>query len=127
MLAMSGSSRASHPYSRCIVSLDSGLRISWAAGPDGSYDHGRRHHEAEEAAFLERLGRAAPAIEVLFDQLEEEGYAFTSPSERGFEGAQRASTDILEICEVQVHCTPKFSEPKLAALAERIAKLVASK
>jgi len=101
--AMSGSSRASHQYTRCIVSLDSGLRISWAADPDGSYDHGRRHHEAEE----------------------EEGYAFTPAGERDFESAQRGATHSLEICEVQVRCTPKFSETKLSSLAERIAKLVA--
>lgn len=123
MLVMSGSSRASHQYTRCIVSLDSGLSISWAPDPDGSYDHGRRHHQEEEAGFLDRLTRAAPAIEVLFDQLEEEGFAFTSPSEPDFEGAQHGATNSLEICEVQVRCTPGFSEPKLAALAERISKL----
>lgn len=120
---MSGSSRASHRYTRCVVSLDSGLRISWARGPDGSTDHGRRHHEAEEAGFLQRLTRAAAAVEVLFDELEEEGFAFTPPGESGFEGGQRGVTRTLEICEVHVRCTPKLSEPKLAALAERIAKL----
>lgn len=124
---MSGSSRASHQYTRCIVSLDSGLSISWAPGPDGSYDHGRRHHEEEESGFLDRLTRAAPAIEVVFDQLEEEGFSFTPPGEPGFERAQLGTTRTLEICAVQVRCTPKLAEPKLAALAERISKLLTSK
>ena len=45
---MSGSSRASHTFSRCVVTLDAGISISWAADPDGSYEHGQRHHQEEE-------------------------------------------------------------------------------
>jgi hypothetical protein len=121
---MSGSSRASHSYTRCVVTLDAGISISWAPDPDGSYEHGMRHHQEEEAGFRDRLSRAAPRVEVLFDELEERGHVFTSPAEPAFHEAQRGAHGMMEMCEVQVACTPALSEKALAALAERIAKLV---
>lgn len=122
---MSGSSHVWHTYSRCIVSLDAGISISWAPDPDGSYEHGQRHHEQEEAGFRARLERATPGIEVLFDGLEEAGHVFTAPTEPGFRDVQRGANGMMEMCEVQLLCTPPLTEPALAAIAERIAKLLA--
>ena len=121
---MSGSSRSSHAYTRCVVSLDAGISISWAPDPNGSYEHGQRHHQSEEASFRERLSHAAPGIEVLFDELEEKGHVFTAPSEPGFKNAQRGANGAVEMCELQVCCTPVLSDVALAALAERINKLL---
>ena len=124
MHRMSGSSHASHTFTRCVVSLDAGISISWAPDPDGSYEHGQRHHEREEAGFRERLERAAPAIEVLFDELEEAGHVFLAPGEPGFRDAQHGNNGAIEMCDVKLACTPKLTEPALAALAERINKLL---
>lgn len=121
---MSGSSRASHSYTRCVITLDAGISISWEPDPDGSIEHGMRHHQEEEAGYRGRLSRAAPAVEVLFDELEERGHVFTAPGEPAFNEAQRGAHGMMEMCEVQVACTPALSESALAALAERIAKLV---
>lgn len=121
---MSGSSRASHTYSRCVVSLDAGISISWAADENGSYEHGQRHHQEEEDGFRARLAHAAPALEVLFDELEEEGHVFTAPHEKDFGEAQRGSSGMVQMCEVQVACKPVLTEPALAALAERISQLL---
>lgn len=121
---MSGSSRYGHRYSRCVVTLDAGISISWAPDPDGSFEHGQRHHQQEEAGFRARLERAAARIEVLFDQLEESGHVFTAPNEPGFRNAQHGTYGMMEMCEVQLACTPALSETGLAALAERIAKLL---
>ena len=121
---MSGSSHASHTYSRCVVSLDAGISISWAQDPDGTYDSGQRHHQQEEAGFRARMEHATAAIEVLFDELEEKGHVFTAPSEPGFKNAQRGSNGMVELCEVQLACKPSMSEVELAALAERINKLL---
>ena len=122
---MSGSSSMSHTFSRCVVTLDAGISISWAPDPDGSYAHGQRHHEREEARFRERLEHAAPAIEVLFDELEEAGHVFTAPGEPEFrKAAQRGANGAVEMCEVQLACKPTLSEPALAALAERINTLL---
>ena len=121
---MSGSSRASHTYTRCVVTLDAGISISWAPDPSGSYEHGQRHHEREVASFRDRMEHGAPAIEVLFDELEESGHVFTVPSEPGFKKAQRGANGAVEMCELEVCCTPTLSEVALAALAERINKLL---
>ena len=122
---MSGSSHASHTYSRCIVHLDAGISISWAPDPDGSYEHGQRHHEEEEAGFRARLARAAAPIEVLFDELEEEGHVFTAPREPAIgKTNQRGAHGMVQMCEVEVACQPTLSELELAALAERISKLL---
>jgi hypothetical protein len=122
---MSGSSNASHTFSRCVVTLDAGISISWAPDPDGSYEHGQRHHQREEASFRARLEHATPAIEVLFDELEEAGHVFTAPGEPRFrDSAQRGANGAVEMCEVQLCCKPTLSEPELASLAERINKLL---
>jgi len=121
---MSGSSHAFHTYSRCVVALDAGISISWAPDPEGSYEHGTGHHRDEEAGYRERLARAVSGIEVLFDELEESGHVFTAPSEPGFRDVQRGANGMMEMCEVQILCTPPLTEPALAALAERIAKLM---
>jgi hypothetical protein len=122
---MSGSSHASHTYSRCIVHLDAGISISWAADPDGSYEHGQRHHQEEEDGFLARLVHATAPLEVLFDELEEEGRVFTAPTEPAFgKTNQRGAHGMVQMCEVELACTPALSELELAALAERISKLL---
>ncbi len=121
---MSGSSHAQHSYTRCVVSLNAGISISWAPDPSGSYEHGQRHHQREEDDFRGRLERAAPGIEVLFDELEERGHVFTAPDEPGFKDPQRGANGMIEMCEVQLVCTPKLTDPSLAAIAERISKLL---
>jgi hypothetical protein len=122
---MSGSSHASHTYSRCVVHLDAGISISWAPDPDGSYEHGRRHHEEEEDGFRARLAAAAAPIEVLFDELEEEGHVFTAPGEPAFrKTTQRGAHGMVQMCEVELACTPELSDLELAALAERISQLL---
>lgn len=123
---MSGSSRAERALSRCVVALDAGVSISWAADPDGSFDSGARHHQEEEASFLKRLDAGRAGIEVLFDELEAAGRVFVSPTERAFrDRAETGSHGALEHCEVRVACTPNFSRAELTALAARIAGLVA--
>lgn len=121
---MSGSSKAFHTYTRCLVRLDAGISISWAQDPDGSFDSGMRHHQEEETLFRTRMERATPAIEVLFDELEEAGHVFTAPTEPGFTRAQRGAHGMVEMCEVQLACQPALSEVALAALAERVFKLL---
>lgn len=121
---MSGSSHAQHSYTRCVVSLDAGISISWAPDPSGSFEHGHRHHQDEEAGFRERLERAAPGIEVLFDELEERGHVFTTPDQPSFKEPQRGANGMIEMVEVQVLCTPRLNDPSLAAIAARISKLL---
>jgi hypothetical protein len=107
------------------VHLDAGISISWAADPDGSSEHGQRHHQEEEDRFRARLANAAAGIEVLFDELEEAGHVFTAPSEKAFrDDTQRGANGMVQMCEVELACKPALSEPALAALAERVAKLL---
>ncbi|MFO0595091.1 MAG: hypothetical protein U0228_07300 [Myxococcaceae bacterium] len=124
---MSGSSHADQALSRCEVSLDAGVSISWAPDPDGSYEHGQRHHEQEEAAFRAQMVRATPALEVLFDELETEGHVFTPPTDAAFhERCQRGHGRGLPIVEVRVWCAPKLSEERLQALLARVEALLAA-
>lgn len=118
---MSGSSRASRTFSRCIVTLDAGVSISWAPDPDGSYEHGAAHHREEESAFARRLTRAAPELEVLFDQLEEQGHVFGAADSLH---SQRGAAGLMELCEVELCCTPPLSETAMADLAQQVARLV---
>lgn len=121
---MSGSSFAQHVLTRCIVSLNAGISISWARDPDGSHDSGRRHHEREEAAFFKRLERGAPGIEVIFDELEAAGHVFVAPTEPEFAKCQRATAGAIESCMVRLLCKPALSEKALKELAERVSALV---
>lgn len=121
---MSGSTRAQRRFSRCVVTLDAGVSIAWAPDDDGSYEHGARHHRDEADTFRARLERAGPAIEVLFDALEEAGHVFQSPDAPAFEDAQRQASGMIELSEVALCCRPPLSEVRLAALAERIAGLL---
>src|SRR5262245_25814952 len=87
---MSGISRSSHAYRCWPVDLDSSISSSWAPDPDGSYEHGRRHHEREEAKFRELLTAGAAEIEALIDQIEQAGHAFLPPGDPQFhQRAQR--------------------------------------
>ncbi|MBL8919167.1 MAG: hypothetical protein JNJ54_09930 [Myxococcaceae bacterium] len=122
---MSGSSRAGRTLSRCVVTLDAGISISWAPDPDGSYDHGMRHHQREEDEFRQRIDRATPAIEVRFDALESEGHAFVVPSDPAFRHrAQRGTSSGLPSLELELACTPVLTDEALAALTADVAKLV---
>jgi hypothetical protein len=109
-----------------VLTLDAGISISWAPDPDGSYEHGARHHADEERSFRARLDAAAPAVEVVFDELESAGRHFLSPGERSFAAvAQRGRAGVGEIFELEVACTPPFSEAELTTLAARVSALVA--
>lgn len=122
---MSGSSRAGRQLSRCVVTLDAGVSISWAPDPDGSYTHGMEHHRREEAGFRARLDAATPAIEVLFDELETAGRRFESPTHAQFEAsAQRGDAADFPICTLELWCKPPLAEAELTALVARVAKLV---
>lgn len=122
---MSGSSRAGRSLSRCVVTLDAGVSISWAPDPDGSYEHGTRHHHREEDGFRQRIDRATPAIEVRFDALESEGRTFLVPSDPAFhQRAQRGTSAGLPSLELEVACTPALEGDALAALTADVAKLV---
>lgn len=118
---MSGSSHALRKLSRCEVSLDAGISISWAPDPDGSIEHGMRHHREEEEQFLSSIDAATSAIEVLFDELESGGCTFKPPGEFG--EAQRASTG-MPIVQVSVWCEPRLSDDELRTLVERVANLI---
>jgi len=108
-----------------VVTLDAGISISWAPDPDGSYEHGRLHHEREADEFRARLDLATPAIEVLFDELESAGRRFLSPKDSDFaHRAQRASRRGGTILEVELACEPRFSEAEFRAVVERMATLV---
>lgn len=119
---MSGSSNAGRTLSRCEVSLDAGISISWAPDPDGSIEHGMRHHREEEAKFLALIDAASSAIEVLFDELEMAGRRFHAPG-KSTSRAQDASTG-MPIVEVRVWCEPRMSEEELKTLVERVARLI---
>jgi hypothetical protein len=122
---MSGSSHAEHSYSRCVVSLDAGISISWAPDPDGRYEGGNLHHQREEAAFRARMQRAAAGIEVLLDEVEAAGHVFTMPGEPKFrETAQRASNGQIPNCELFVCCAPKLGEAALKELGRKVSDLV---
>lgn len=125
---MSGSSHAFVSLSRCVVSLDSGVSISWAPDENGSYEHGRLHHEHEEADFRSRIERARPAIEVVFDELEQAGRRFTAPDTPDFgqhrQGATHMSPATAEIVGVELHCKPALSGTDLDALAARISRII---
>lgn len=122
---MSGSSHADVKLSRCVVSLDAGISISWAPDPDGSYEHGRLHHEREEASFRARIEHARPAIEVLFDELEQAGRQFLSPDAAGFQDQHRAGhAGLVEQVSVALACTPPLQDAELDALTGRVAKLL---
>lgn len=109
---MSASSHESETFSRCVISLDAGISTSWAPDPEGPFD---------------RLKGATAAIEVLFDELEEAGHVFASPGQPDFQSPQRGANGMMQLCEVQVAPTPQLTEPALAALAERIARLISSR
>ncbi len=121
---MSGSSYAELPYTRCVVGLNAGISISWAPDPDGSYAHGQRHHENEEAKFRRRLEGGRAAIEVALDALEATGRVFTPPAGLTPENTQHGSTG-MPIVSVRLACTPRLSEDELNAFVQQVAKAVA--
>lgn len=118
---MSGSSHAEYVFSRCVVSLDAGISISWARG---SAEAGQRHHRDEQTRFSGKLERATASIEVVFDELEQAGHVFIAPKQAGFSKGQRGSTRGLPICEVRLACAPRLTKAALDALVERVAALV---
>lgn len=122
---MSGSSHARRVLSRCIVGLDAGIRISWARGPDGQ-DDGARYHREEEARFLARIDAAAPAIEVLMDELEERRVRVRPTSTPDFEAHAEQVSHAPRIEEVQlrVWTEPALSDDELRALVARVAALL---
>jgi hypothetical protein len=101
--------------------MDAGVSISWAPDPSGSIEHGMRHHQREEAEFRARLDAAAPAIEVLFDELESAGRTFVPPTDPRFPGAgQQAASRGLPLVELRLCCEPALGEDELQALLARV-------
>lgn len=122
---MSGSSRAERKLSRCTVTMDAGISISWAPDENGSIEHGTQRHRREEGAFRQRIDAATPAIEVVLDELESSGHTFLSPTDATFEQhAQRSSTGVMPQVEVALACTPRLGKDALKALTQRISTLI---
>lgn len=114
--------------SRCVVTLDSGISISWTTNPDGSYP-GTEFHAQEEDSFLRRIDAQTPAIEALFDEMEHAGRRFLTPDDPNFyRQRQRASvagsSQYIEQMELQVVSQPRFTEADLDSLARCIASLL---
>lgn len=110
-----------------MVTLDAGISISWAPDPDGSYEHGTRHHRDEEDEFRARIDAASAAIEVLFDAWEMAGRRFESPTDAQFGArAQRHDVGDFPRCTLELWCTPALSEAELAALTGEVAALVSA-
>lgn len=124
---MSGSSHGRRVLTRCIVALDAGIRISWARGPDGQ-DDGARYHRDEEARFLARIDAAAPAIEVLFDELEERRLRVWPTSTPDFESQAEQVSHAPQIEELQLTLwtEPALNDQELRALAAKVAALLAA-
>lgn len=121
---MSGSSRAGTEISRCIVILDSGISISWEFDPDGTYP-GTEYHANEEVSFEQRIAQHAQEIETLFNEMEQAGRRFTSPSEPSFhDAAQRAIFNGLPRVEVLLSSKPALTEDELNQLAQNIAGIL---
>lgn len=124
---MSGSSRAGRTLSRCVVTMDAGISISWAPDENGSIEHGMERHRSEEARFRERIDAATPAIEVVLDELESGGHTFLSPTDPTFEQhAQRSTTGVMPLVEVALACTPQLDDVALKALTQRVSTLIST-
>ena len=119
---MSGSSRAGRSLSRCVVTLDSGMRISWAMNPDGSYP-GTEYHAEEEERFRRWIDQHTPAIEELFDEYAFDGRYFTAPSDPRFNALAKSTCvhEGLQEVTVQVASQPVFTSEELEALAHQVA------
>ena len=119
---MSGSSRAGRPLSRCVVTLDSGMSISWAMNPDGSYP-GTKYHAEEEEGFRRRIDQHTPAIEELFDEYAFDGRYFTAPSDPRFNALAKSACahEGFQEVTVQVASQPVFTAEELEALARQVA------
>ncbi len=122
---MSGSSRAQRKLSRCAVTMDAGISISWAPDENGSIEHGMERHRREEEEFRKRIDAATPAIEVVLDELESSGHTFVPPTDATFEqNAQRGSTGVMPQVEVALACTPRLGKDALKSLTQRITTLI---
>jgi len=119
---MSGSSRAWRSLSRCVVTLDSGINISWARNPDGSYP-GTEFHAKEEEGFRRLIDQHTPAIEELFDEYAFEGRYFTAPSDPHFNALAKSAIVHQGFPQVivQVASKPAFTTEELEALARQVA------
>lgn len=119
---MSGSSRAWRSLSRCVVTLDSGMSISWAMNPDGSYP-GTQYHAEEEEGFRRGIDQHTPAIEELFDEYAFDGRYFTAPSDPRFNALAKSATvyEGSPQVTVQVASEPAFTTEELEALARQVA------
>jgi hypothetical protein len=108
--------------SRCVVTLDAGVRMSWA---EGSLEAGAARHQRDEASFRERIDLGTPGIEGCFDALERAGHSFLAPTHPDFHArAQRSSRVGLPTVELEVACTPALEEAALAELTEQVAALL---
>ena len=121
---MSGSSRAGKVLSHCVVTMDSGISIAWATNPDGSYP-GTKYHAREEEAFQKTIDVQTPAIEALFDELEQSGWRFTVPGDELFHDAsQHAVSDGSPIIELSLLSEPALSDDEINKLIGTIAQLL---
>ena len=121
---MSGSSRAVRVLSRCVVTMDAGIRISWATNPDGSYP-GTEYHAREEDAFQKTIDKNVPAIEALFDEMAQSGWSFTLTSDESFhDKSQHAESHGHTIVELSLLPEPELTEDEFTQLVEKIAHLL---
>jgi len=121
---MSGSSRAGRVLSRCAITMDAGIRISWATNPDGSYP-GTEYHAREEDAFQKTIDNNTPAIEALFDEMVQSGRSFTLTSDESFhDKSQHAESQGYIIVGLSLLSEPELSEDEITQLVEKIAHLL---
>lgn len=122
---MSGSSHGRRAYSRCVVELDANVSIAWEPGPDGAAA-GQRYHQEEEQRLLARLDAAAPALEVLLDQLEERVARLHPASAPGFEAKAQHGQWLggAELTRLWVWAEPALAQDGLVALAAQVGRLL---
>ena len=121
---MSGSSRAAQELSRCIVTIDAGIRISWATNPDGSYP-GTEYHRKEEEGFVQTISASAPELEAIIDQFAVEGREFLPIGHPDF-NRRRQTAEYYGFRQVFVDlaAVPLLKEAELAALAKQFAAIL---
>lgn len=126
---MSGSVLAWRDLTRCRISIDSGISEEPALDPDDeqALDDYAASMRAEEEGYRERIDLHAPAIEVVFDELETAGRRFLSPGDGEFESesqqATRQSSRGFELFQVTVAAEPGFDADALDALVARVVNI----
>jgi hypothetical protein len=123
---MSGTASGTRALSRCTVTIDSGMTVNVAIGPDGrgpAEFFARRQQQYE--AYIDRF---IPQIEAIFDELERDGRKFATPDDPGFgKKKQLARAGLIERVTLELVATPPLGKRELDELARRVGKVLGIK